>query len=138
MKYLTKYIITITLFLLFSCKQSDVIGENDKHKVINLPETDRSYYENQWGVTKYDSLRLRQDPVDNSTIVNHLRRATLVEILSRKNEIVLFDGTRDYWYYINYDGQKGWIFGSYLHIYNTYEEAFKMCEWLIYGESNLR
>ena len=121
-----KYIATIVLLLmLFSCK--------DKDLNIDLPITQTPRELNQWGITKYDSLKLRTGPEEKSEDINYLPLGAIVEIIKKDGVIKNFDNANDYWYYIDYKGEVGWIFGSYLEIFNSYEEAEKKSGELIFG-----
>ena len=66
-------------------------------------------------------------------IINHLPLGSLVEIIKKENTIKDFDNKFGYWYYIDYKGEVGWIFGTYLETFNTKEEAIKRSEQLLFG-----
>jgi hypothetical protein len=122
MKYFIPLIILITLF---SCK--------NKSYNIDLPITQSPTELNQWGITRYDSLKLRSGPEEKAEEINYLPLGAILEILKKDKEIKNFENINDNWYYINYKGEEGWIFGSYLEIFNNYDEAEKKSGELIFG-----
>ena len=124
MKYLIPALIII---ILFSCKHKDYS--------IDLPLTQTPTELNQWGITKYDSLKLRNGPdekADDITITR-IPLGAIVEIIKKDNKIKNFENMNDNWYYLDYKGQEGWMFGAFLEIFNSYEEAEKKSEILIFG-----
>jgi SH3-like domain-containing protein len=121
-----KHILILTLLLiLFSCKY--------KSYNIDLPITQTPSELNQWGITKYDSLKLRTGPDEKAEEINYLPLGAIVEIIKKDGEIKNFENVNDSWYFIDYKGEEGWIFGSYLDIFNNYEEAEKKSGELIFG-----
>jgi len=100
---------------------------------INLPLTVTPQNINQWGVTRFGPLKLRYEPKEDSDIINHLPLGSVLEILKKENELRNFENMLNYWYFINYKGEKGWIFGYYIDIYNKEEEAIKRSEVLLFG-----
>lgn len=133
LKYKRYFIILLFVFLLFSsifaCKKE----EGDKNIYIDIIETDSPGIQNQWAITRYDLLKLREEPEELSKIANHLPLGALVEIIRKDNELKVFNNQYDYWYYINYKGEVGWMFGIYLEIFNTQEEAIRRSEQLLFG-----
>jgi len=123
--------IFVVLIIFVSCKDKEIITKNWE---ISLPLTNTPLDLNQWGVTKYSSLKLRNSPIEESTIVNHLPLGAVVEVIKKEKEIKNFENTLDYWYFIDYEGENGWIFGSYLEIFNTYDEAIKRSEEILFGK----
>lgn len=136
-----KYIIislSLLLFILliFGCrKQQPAYSEEWE---IELPETKPPESVKQWGVLLYESLILRDGP-DEYAAKTHFFRETekgvIVEIIKRDNKLINFDGTYDYWYYVDYEGELGWIYGQYIHIYNNYEQAVKRSEKILFNIS---
>ena len=47
----------------------------------------------------------------------------VLEVISRSTVREMVDGEEDFWYQISYDGLQGWVFGSYLEIFDNKEEA---------------
>jgi hypothetical protein len=119
------FFIIIIIILLFSCK-------NNNFK-FDLPQTETPSEFNQWGVTIYDQLKLRNSPNEESETVKYLPLGAIIEILKKDKELKNFENANDYWYYINYKGEEGWIFGIYIQIFNTYDESEKKSEIIIFG-----
>ncbi len=93
---------------------------------------------NQWGVIKYDYTRLREEPNDSNDVkYDMLRISSVVEIIIKGQEINSVNNISDYWYCVDYEKKRGWIFGQFLEIYNTYEESAKRSEEIFseYNES---
>jgi hypothetical protein len=126
-------ILSIFLFLFLSCNKNDKTANK---VVINLPQTQTPLEFNQWGVTKYASLKLRTEPFEEADVINHLPLGAIVEIIKKDKELKNFENISDYWYYIDYTSENGWIFGSYLEIFNGYEEAEKKSEEILFGNKN--
>ena len=111
------------LFLLLSCFKNNNISTTEE---IILPPTLIPTELNQWGVIKYDYTRLREDPNDSNDIkYDVLRISSVVEIIIKGQEIKTLNNISDYWYYVDYEKKRGWVFGQFLEIYNTYEESAK-------------
>ncbi|HOF00962.1 MAG TPA: SH3 domain-containing protein [Spirochaetota bacterium] len=125
------YIAIIAAFFLsfYSCKEES----GAKTFYIDLSETRTPSASNQWAITKFDLLKLREIPEEESNIINHLSLGSVIEIIKKENSIKVFDNVKDYWYFIDYKGEVGWIFGSYLEIFNTQEEAIKRSEQILFG-----
>jgi uncharacterized protein YraI len=43
--------------------------------------------------------------------------------MSRSPAKDIVEAETDYWFQVNYDGLQGWVFGSYINIYDTKEAA---------------
>jgi len=110
------------LFLLLSCLRNNNLTTEE----IILPPTVIPAELNQWGVVKYDYMRLREEPSDSNDIkYDILRVSSVVEIIIKGQEVKTLNNVSDYWYYIDYEKKRGWIFGQFLEIYNSYEESAK-------------
>ncbi|MBP5706667.1 MAG: hypothetical protein J6W76_05240, partial [Spirochaetales bacterium] len=53
----------------------------------------------------------------------YMDKGTIVNILGRDKERVHIDDYDDYWYNIEYNRIKGWVFGAYLDVYGSVEDA---------------
>jgi hypothetical protein len=127
-KAISVFIILLVCFSFISCAKN-----KSRHIVINLPQTQTPQELNQWGVTKYASLKLRESPLEEGEVKNHLPLGAIVEVVKRDKELKNFENMIDYWYYIDYKSETGWIFGSYVEIFNSYEEAEKRSEEVLFG-----
>ena len=90
---------------------------------IELPETPVLSSEEQWAVVTSSYLRIRKEPNLESEILSHLRLNNVVKILEQNSYTEKIEGEEDYWYKISYQGISGWVFGSYLEIYESREKA---------------
>jgi hypothetical protein len=117
--------------MLFSCKAKK---EQKNSWQIELPETKIPENLNQWAICKYPYIRLRQDPREKSKIIYYLPIGALIKILQVDNELTTFANEDNYWYYIDYEGEKGWIFGSFIEIFTNYDEALNKSEEIILGD----
>lgn len=125
-----RFIFLIIIFFLFiSCKEERTIDIN--HIQLKRTSPPRELY--MWGVTKYSDLRLREVLSDDSPTLRFMTRGTLLEIVRRSDSVVNFDGKRDYWYLVKADGLTGWIFGSYIYIFNNMEDAERRCEEILFN-----
>ncbi len=118
------YIMMITVFIvpfsLTGCKEKEeVIGD------IYLPPAPLISESSSWAVIDSSYLRLRERPEENARVVTTLWRGYVLEIISRGPTRVFIENQEDYWYQITYDGLQGWVFGSYLSVYDTKDDAEK-------------
>ena len=127
MKKIVIFILSFSLFI-SACRCKNV---GDNNWIIDLPETKNPININQWAIIKYSSIKLRLKPIAKSKILSYMPVGTIVEVLKKENQLKTFYNTKDYWYYIDCYGEKGWVFGSFIEVFNNYEEAEKECEKLI-------
>ena len=105
------------LFSMLSCQRET------EYPKVDLPPTSVLSVRSDWGVVTSNVLRMRSDPNQSATILTHIRLGELVEILSRTVQKDLVDEQTAYWYQVNYGGLRGWLFGSYLEIFDTRAKA---------------
>ncbi len=60
------------------------------------------------------SVRLRPAPSLNAGVITELGKGTRVEILAHTSFTDSIDGFTGYWYYINWQGTRGYVFGKYI------------------------
>ncbi|MCK4795910.1 MAG: SH3 domain-containing protein [Spirochaetes bacterium] len=119
-----KCIFTIIIFLiiLLCCKKT--LNNND---VPLIKETDLEAKEIKKtkgiGVVNVDRLRFRSDNDLHSKTLRYLDKGIVVTILNKDYKRVRIGEMEDYWYQIEYDGITGWVFGYFLDIYSSYENA---------------
>jgi hypothetical protein len=75
-------------------------------------------------------LRVRAEPTNRSEVLSHIRTGVVVEVIGRSDAEDTVENDVAYWYRINYDGLKGWVFGSYLEIFDSRGQAEKYAETL--------
>ena len=110
--------------MISSCKNNETSNKNDWQ--IDLPETKIPRAINQWAINKY--------PFIESKIVYYLPIGAIIKVLKKDSELSSFDNEKNYWYNIDYEGETGWIFGSFIEVFNTYEEALKRSEEIVLGD----
>jgi len=124
-KRVVSLILSITLFsTIFSCTKKERLP------AIPLPSTPVFTIRTQWGVITSHFLRLRKNPDSKARILAHLRKGTIVEIMTKSTKRETIEGQNSYWYQINYNGLKGWIFGGYLKEFNSKNAAFEYAKEL--------
>ncbi len=110
--------------LFFSC------AKEEKLTPIPLPPTPIASLSNQWGVVTSHFLRIREHPQRRAKILAHIRRGTLVEIITKSTKPETVENVRAYWYQIDYRGLRGWVFGGYIREFDSRAEATKFAESL--------
>ncbi|MBN2545531.1 MAG: SH3 domain-containing protein [Spirochaetes bacterium] len=76
-----------------------------------------------YAVVNEDRLRFRADNNIQSKTLRYLDRGTIVSIVDKDENRIRIGELEDYWYNIEYEGINGWVFGYYLDIFTTYENA---------------
>jgi hypothetical protein len=80
-----------------------------------MQDNDRAtIVEKRFLVSSRVGLKIREIPSKDSAIVNILPYGTFVKVIERTNNKEIVEGINDYWYKIEYNDQKAWIFGGYL------------------------
>ncbi len=125
MKKIPALLFIILMFL--SCQD-----RKDNKWLIDLPESRINLKSEMWGVTLYSSLKLREEKGRDSGVITYLKNGVILKILIKDMQISEFENMLDYWYFVDYRGEKGWLFGSYILLYNTLEEAEKACRERFY------
>ena len=90
---------------------------------ISLPPTPVLSIRSTWAVVKSPLLRIREEPTNKATVLSHIRMGTVVEIIAKSDREETIENEVSYWFRINYEGLKGWVFGSYLEIYDSRSKA---------------
>ncbi len=113
-------IISLIFFtaLCFSSCRKDIEIKN-----VKLPVTRAITKKTNFAVITSSHLRLRTEPTISSRAVTILWKGYIMEILRKSDSRDFVEGKEDYWYLINYDGLKGWVFGSYIDIFSSREKA---------------
>jgi hypothetical protein len=98
-------------------------GAGRRPEKLILPETPVLAVRSTWAVVKSPLLRVRADASSRSEVLSHIRTGVVVEIIARSDSEDTIEGETGSWYRINYDGLKGWVFGSYLEIFDSRAKA---------------
>lgn len=101
--------------------------KEEKLTSIDLPPTSLLSMREKWGVIASSHLRMRNSPDPQSEVVTTFwnRRGVVLEVLSQSPDKVFLEGYEDYWYQVSYDGLIGWVFGAYVELYGTREQALR-------------
>ncbi|MFW5711549.1 MAG: SH3 domain-containing protein [bacterium] len=107
-----------TLVLLPGCRK-----ETAQEFKIDLPATPVLTMRSNWAVVASSHLRLREKASIQSHAVTTLWQNNVLEIISRDEVQQEVEGKTGYWYKVAYDGLQGWVFGAYLQMYESENEA---------------
>lgn len=105
------------VFALWGCTK------RQESQTIKLPPTPVIGAQQNWAIVNSPLLRLRKQPSTSSTALITLRGGYVVEIVRRSENTDTIGGNKNYWYYINYKGLRGWVFGYYLTMFDSRQMA---------------
>lgn len=116
--YITILLIITIIPSISSCeKHEDILGDIDLPPALLLSESE------SWAVIDAPYLRLREHSEVESRLVTTLFKGYVLKVKSRTPEKTVVDDEEDFWYQVSYDGLQGWVFGSYLEIFDNSEAA---------------
>jgi uncharacterized protein YgiM (DUF1202 family) len=90
---------------------------------VILPPTPVLSIRSTWAVVKSPLLRVRDQPTGQATVLAHIRMGAVVEVIGKSDKEETVENDTSFWYRVNYDGLKGWVFGSYILIFDTRTKA---------------
>jgi uncharacterized protein YgiM (DUF1202 family) len=90
---------------------------------VEFPATPVLTVRSTWAVVVSPLLRVREQPDSRSRVLQHIRQGVVVEVIGKSDREDEIEGQQDYWYRINYDGLKGWVFGPYLTLSDSHAAA---------------
>ena len=90
---------------------------------LKLPPTPVLTIQTFYGVVDFAYVRVRSDPLPDAPLVTMLRSGSIVEIVTSSSNEETIEGKSDRWYQILYQGRRGWLFGSYLKIFDSLDKA---------------
>ena len=113
------FVVALPLLLLLpaACRREAPVEK------VQLPATPVLSIRSTWGVVTTSLVRVRSEPLNGSPILTHLGQGTVMEILSQTAEQKTIENETAYWYEINYEGLRGWLFGAYLQILDSRAKA---------------
>ncbi len=114
--------IFLLLFVFFSCSKKEEVSN------IPLPPTPIAPLGSQWGVVTSHFLRIRENPGRKARILAHIRKGTIVEIITKTTKQEVIEKVKAYWYQIDYRGLRGWVFGGYLKEFESKTEALNFAK----------
>jgi uncharacterized protein YgiM (DUF1202 family) len=108
------------VLLIPGCRRAEPIP------AISLPPTSVLSTRSNYAVVTENLLRVRDKPGKDATVILHIRRGNVVEVVSRTETMEEVEGVLGYWYLVDYSGLKGWVFGAYLRIAGSRSEAERL------------
>lgn len=103
--------------MLLSCSRSS------GSERVNLPPTPVLSIRSTWAVVKSPLLRIRDNPSNQATVLAHIRMGGVVEIIGKSDKEDTVENEVSSWYRVNFEGLKGWVFGSYIAIFDSRSKA---------------
>jgi len=98
-------------------------GAGRRPEKLTLPPTPVLTVRSTWAVVKSPLLRVRAEASSRAEVLSHIRTGVVVEVIARSDTEDTIENETGFWYRINYDGLKGWVFGSYLEIFDSRARA---------------
>jgi uncharacterized protein YgiM (DUF1202 family) len=90
---------------------------------IVFPATPVLTIRSTWAVVRSPLLRVRVEPTNKSPVLSHVRMGVVVEVIAKGDKEETVEGETAFWYRVNYEGLKGWVFGSYLEVFDSRAKA---------------
>ncbi len=117
--------IIVTLFLLCCCKAQYVqkTVTLDKNTFKPVSSSISTLKNNLIGIVTVNRLRLRSSNDVYAKTIRYLDQGDMLNIITKDEKRVRINNAEDYWYLVDFNGTKGWIFGYYLEIYSDYLQA---------------
>ena len=113
----------LALVLLVSLLPIASCGRRPVAERIELPPTPVLSIRSTWAVVTSLFLRVRDEPLAKAAVLAHIRRGSVLEVLSRTDRKEDLEETSSYWYQVSYEGLRGWVFGAFLEIVDSRARA---------------
>ena len=110
-------VLAVSLTSIVSCSRS---GGTER---VILPPTPVLSIRSTWAVVKSPLLRVRQEPSNQATVLSHIRLGAIVEVLTKSDKEDSLENESAFWYRVDYQGLKGWVFGTYIEIFDSRTKA---------------
>jgi len=117
-KILYSTAIILLLLSALGCRQ-----EKAEDFKVELPPTPVLTVRSKWAVVSSSHLRLREKATIQSSAITTLWQNNVLEIISRDETQMVVEDKSGYWYKVAYDGIQGWVFGAYLEMFESENEA---------------
>jgi hypothetical protein len=112
-----RYLWAAAVFVLAGCSGSN------PYAGLKLPPTPVLTIQTYYAVVDFAYIRVRNEPMPDAALVTMLRAGSIVEIVTSSSTEETIEGKTDRWYQIQYQGRRGWVFGSYLKIFDSLDKA---------------
>lgn len=119
-----KFAALFLLAILASC------GKNSPKEEIRFAPTPVLTIRSTWAAVKSPLLRIRAEASNSSEVISYIRMGAVVEIIAKSDKEDEVEGETSFWYRVNYDGLKGWVFGTNLEVFDSKSKAEKFAETL--------
>lgn len=110
-------LLALVVLSFFSC------GNHSPYEGLKLPPTPVLTVQTYYGVVDFAYIRVRDDARSDAALVTMLRGGTIVEIVTSSSNEETIEGKTNRWYQISFQGRRGWVFGSYLKIFDSLDKA---------------
>ncbi len=110
--------------MMFSC-----FPKGGQEKLV-FPATPVLTIRSTWAVVRSPLLRVRIEPTNKSPVLSHVRMGVIVEVIAKSDKEETVEDETAFWYRVNYEGLKGWVFGSYLEVFDSHSKAESFAEKL--------
>jgi hypothetical protein len=94
-------------------------GRSGATERVSLPPTPVLSIRSTWAVVKSPLLRVREEPTSQSVVLSHIRMGAVLEVLTKSDKEDTVENEPAFWYRVDYQGLKGWVFGSYIEIFDS-------------------
>lgn len=118
------------LFSAFALAALGGCGRSGSSERVTLPPTPVLTIHSTWAVVKSPLLRVREGPSSQATVLSHIRMGAVMEVLTRADKEDTVENESAFWYRIDYMGLKGWVFGSYIELFESRSKADKFSSTL--------
>ena len=105
-------------------------GRGGSFERVNLPPTPVLSIRSTWAVVTSPLLRIREEPSNKSSVLSHIRMGAVIEVIAKSDREDTLENEVSFWYRVNYEGLKGWVFGSYIEIFDSRTKAEKYAQKL--------
>ena len=105
-------------------------GRSGSSERVTLPPTPVLSIRSTWAVVRSPLLRVREEPSSQATVLSHIRMGAVMEVLTRADKEDTVENESAFWYRIDYQGLKGWVFGSYIELFDSRSKADKFSSTL--------
>jgi hypothetical protein len=90
---------------------------------VILPPTPVLSVQSTWAVVKSPLLRVRDEPNSRAVLLSHIRMGAVMEVLTKSDKTDTVEQETAFWYRIDYQGLKGWVFGAYIERFDSRSKA---------------